>query len=69
MPWWGREQNKQPLVYRRFTTRIKAIRRHYQRDKISDELCREALYIAEILQYKALMDNDYVANGYAKICG
>ena len=34
--------------------------------EISDELRNEALYVAENLRDKALMDNDYAANGYAK---
>ena len=39
--------------------------RHHQRGKISDELRKEALYVAESLRDKALMDNDYAASGYA----
>ena len=61
-----KEQNKQHPVYRLFTTRTNTIRKHYQRGKISDELRNEALYVAESLRDKALMDNDYAANGYAK---
>ena len=41
------------------------IRKHHQRGKISDELRNEALYVAQSLRDKALMDNDYAANGYA----
>ena len=61
-----KEQNKQHPVYRLFTTRTNTIRKHHQRGKISDELRNEALYVAESLRDKALMDNDYAANGYAK---
>ena len=60
-----KEQNKQHPVYRLFTTRTNTIRKHHQRGKISDELRNEALYVAECLRDKALMDNDYAANGYA----
>ena len=60
-----KEQNKQHPVYRLFTTRTNTIRKHHQRGKISDELRKEALYIAESLRDKALMDNDYAASGYA----
>ena len=60
-----KEENKQHPVYRLFTTRTNTIRKHYQRGKISDELRNEALYVAESLRDKALMDNDYAANGYA----
>lgn len=60
-----KEQNKQHPVYRLFTTRTNTIRKHHQRGKISDELCNEALYVAESLRDKALMDNDYAASGYA----
>lgn len=60
-----KEQNKQHPVYRLFTTRTNTIRKHHQRGKISDELRNEALYVAESLRDKALMDNDYAANGYA----
>ena len=60
-----KEQNTQHPVYRLFTTRTNTIRKHHQRGKISDELRNEALYVAECLRDKALMDNDYAANGYA----
>lgn len=60
-----KEQNKQHPVYRLFTTRTNTIRKHHQRGKISDELRNEALYVAESLRDKALMDNDYATNGYA----
>ena len=42
------------------------IRKHHQRGKISDDLRREALYLAESYRDKALMDNDYAADGYAR---
>ena len=42
------------------------IRKHHQRGKISDELRHEALYLAESYRDKALMDNDYAADGYAR---
>lgn len=61
-----KEQNKQHPVYRLFTTRTNTIRKHHQRGKISDELRREALYLAETYRDRALMDNDYAANGYAQ---
>ena len=60
-----KEQNKQHPIYRLFSTRTNTIRKHHQRGKISDELRNEALYVAESLRDKALMDNDYAANGYA----
>ena len=42
------------------------IRKHHQRGKISDDLRREALYLAGSYRDKALMDNDYAADGYAR---
>lgn len=59
-----KEQNKQHPIYRLFSTRTNTIRKHHQRGKISDELRREALYVAECYRDKALMDNGYAANGY-----
>lgn len=59
-----KEQNKQHPIYRLFSTRTNTIRKHHQRGKISDELRREALYVAECYRDKALMDNEYAANGY-----
>ena len=50
---------------RLFNTRTGTIRKHHQRGKISDDLRREALYLAERYRDKALMDNDYAADGYA----
>ena len=61
-----KEQNKQHPVYRLFTTRTGTIRKHHQRGKISDDLRREALYLAGSYRDKALMDNDYAADGYAR---
>ena len=61
-----KEQNKQHPVYRLFATRTDTIRKHHQRGKISDELRREALYLAGSYRDKALMDNDYAADGYAR---
>ena len=52
-----KEQNKQHPVYRLFNTRTDTIRKHHQRGKISDDLRREALYLAESYRDKALMDN------------
>ena len=60
-----KEQNKQHPVYRLFNTRTNTIRKHHQRGKISDELRREALYLAETYRDRALMDNDYAAGDYA----
>ena len=60
----GKIRHQHP-VYRLFTTRTNTIRKHHQRGKISDELRNEALYVAENLRDKALMDNDYAASGYA----
>ena len=60
-----KEQNKQHPVYRLFSTRTNTIRKHHQRGKISDELRREALYLAETYRDRALMDNDYAAGDYA----
>ena len=61
-----KEQNKQHPVYRLFNTRTDTIRKHHRRGKISDELRREALYLAGSYRDKALMDNDYAADGYAR---
>lgn len=61
-----KEQNKQHPVYHLFSTRTNTIRKHHQRGKISDELRREALYVAECCRDKALMDNDYAADGYER---
>ena len=61
-----KEQNKQHPVYRLFNTRTGTIRKHHQRGKISDDLRREALYLAESYRDKALMDNDYAESGYAQ---
>lgn len=61
-----KEQNKQHPIYRLFSTRTNTIRKHHQRGKISDELRREALYVAECYRDRALMDNDYAATGYAR---
>lgn len=59
-----KEQNSQHPIYREFSTRTNTIRKHHQRGKISDDLRREALYVAECYRDKALMDNDYAASGY-----
>ena len=61
-----KEQNKQHPIYRLFFTRTNTIRKRHQRGKISDELRREALYVAECYRDKALMDNDYAASDYAR---
>ena len=61
-----KEQNKQHPIYRLFNTRAGTIRKHHQRGKISDDLRREALYLAESYRDKALMDNDYAESGYAQ---
>ena len=61
-----KEQNKQHPVYRLFNTRTGTIRKHHQREKISDDLRREALYLAESYRDKALLDNDYAADGYVR---
>ena len=62
-----KEQNKQHPVYRLFNTRTDTIRKHHQRgNNISDDLRREALYLAGSYRDKALMDNDYAADGYAR---
>ncbi len=61
-----KEQNKQHPIYRLFATRTDTIRKHHQRGKISDDLRREALYLAESYRDKALMDNNYAESGYAQ---
>ena len=61
-----KEQNKQHPIYRLFTTRTNTIRKHHQRGKISDDLRREALLVAEIYREKALMDDHYAADGYVR---
>ena len=42
------------------------IRKHHWRGKISDELRQEALYLAGSYRDKALIDNDYATDGYAR---
>ena len=59
-----KEKNKEHPIYHIFSTRTNTIRKHHQRGKISDELREAALYVAESFRDKALMDNDYAANGY-----
>ena len=59
-------KNKQHPAYRLFTTRTNTICKRHQRGKISDELRREALYVAECYRDKALIDNDYAASGYVQ---
>ena len=61
-----KEQNKQHPVYRLFNTRTDTIRKHHWRGKISDDLRREALYLAGSYRDKALMDNDYAADVYVR---
>ena len=61
-----KEQNKQHPIYRLFNTRTGTIRKHHQRGKISDDLRREAIYLAESYRDKALMDNDYAETGYVQ---
>ena len=61
-----KEQNTQHPIYRLFNTRTGTIRKHHQREKISDELRHEALYLAESYRDKALMDNDYATDGYLR---
>ena len=51
-----------PTCQQYFLTRTNTI--HHQRGKISDELRREALYLAETDRDQALMDNDYAAGNY-----
>lgn len=60
-----KEQNKQHPIYRLFSTRTNTIRKHRQRGKISDDLRREAIRLAESYRDKALLDNDYAEHGYA----
>ena len=59
-----KEQNKQHLDYRLFTTRTNTIRKHHQRGEISAELRREALYLAGAYRDRELMDNDCAAEDY-----
>lgn len=59
-----KENNRDHPIYRLFTTRTNTIRKHHQRGKISKDLRREALYVAECYRDKALMDNDYASTGY-----
>ena len=61
-----KEQNKQHPTYRLFSTRTDTIRKHHQRGKISDDLRRAALYLAESYRDKALMDNGYAERGYVQ---
>ena len=61
-----KEQNKQHPVYRLFATRTDSIRKKNRRGKISDALRQEALHLAESYRDRALMDNDYAADGYAR---
>ena len=57
-------QHKQHPVYRLFSTRTDTIRKHRQRGKISEALCQEALKVAAERRDRALMDNNYAADGY-----
>ncbi|WP_440442546.1 DUF6076 domain-containing protein, partial [Phascolarctobacterium succinatutens] len=59
--------NKQHPVYRLFNTRTGTIRKHHQRGKISDDLRREALYLAESYRDKALLDKAFLE--YADLRG
>ena len=61
-----KEQNREHPIYRLFSTRTNTIRKHHQRGKISDDLRRESLRLAETYRDKALMDNGYAAAGYAR---
>ena len=61
-----KEKNKQHPIYRLHSTRTNTIRKHHQRGKISDELRREAICVTDQYRERALMDNDYAANGYAQ---
>lgn len=61
-----KEKNKQHPIYQIFSTRTGTIRKHNQRGKISDELRQEAIHLAQQYRDKALMDNDYAANGYQR---
>ena len=61
-----KEQNKQHPIYRIFSTRTNTIRKHHQRGKISDDLRRESIRLAEAYRDKALLDNDYAEHGYAQ---
>lgn len=49
-----------------FATRTDSIRKKNRRGKISDALRQEALHLAESYRDRALMDNDYTADGYAR---
>ena len=62
----GYNVEKEHPVYRLFATRTDTIRKHSQRGKISDALRREALYLAGSYRDRALMDNDYAADGFAR---
>ena len=61
-----KEKNKQRPVYRLFSSRTNATRKHHQRGRISDELRWKTLYMAECLQDKALMDSNYAAKGHTR---
>ena len=61
-----KEQNKQHPVYRLFATRTDTIRKNNRRGKVSDALRQEALRLAESYRDRALMDNDYAADGYVR---
>ena len=60
-----KEQNKQHPIYRLSSTRTNTIRKHHQRGKISDDLRREAIRLAESYRDKALLNNDYAEHSYA----
>ena len=61
-----KEQNKNHPVYRLHATRTNTIRKHHERGKINDALRQEAIYLADTYRDRALMENDYAANGYAQ---
>jgi hypothetical protein len=64
-----KEKNRDHPIYALYNTRCNTIRKHYERKKISDELRGAALDMAQELREKALFDNAYAAEGYARDMG
>lgn len=61
-----KEKNEQHPVYRVFKTRTNTIRKHHQREDISEELRKAAIQLAEEYRDRALMDTAYAEDGYER---
>jgi hypothetical protein len=61
-----KEKNKDHPVYALYNTRCNTIRKQHERKKISDELRAAALNVVQEFREKALFDNVYTVEGYAR---